>query len=77
MMGYGRWCDLPELDDEAIEELHAIFSDDALRQNAYEISRQWDNGEVDETLETLDREWQRATKIRMEEVGRLQSCAYR
>jgi hypothetical protein len=68
MMGYGRWCEMPELDDEAVEELHAIFSDDAVRQNAYEISTHWDNDDVDETLRNLDREWQRAVKIRIDEV---------
>lgn len=68
MMGYGRWCEFPELDNQAVEELHAIFSDDAVRQNAYEISRHWDNDDVDETLRNLDREWQRAIKIRIEEV---------
>jgi hypothetical protein len=76
MMGYGRWNTLPELDEEAIEELQAIFSDDALKENAYEISAQWHNGDIDEILENLDRDWRRATRIRMDEVSCFRNYKY-
>lgn len=68
-MGYGRWHQFQELDDEAIEELEAIFSDDALKENVYGISDQLDNGDIDEVLDTLYREWRRGARIRKDEVS--------
>lgn len=71
MMGYGRWHQFQELDDEAIEELDAIFSDDALKENVYGISDQLDNGDIVEVLETVSREWRRGARIRKDEVSLL------
>lgn len=68
-MGYGRWHEFEELDDEAMEELDAIFSDDALKENVYGISDQLHNADVDGVLETLYREWRRGARIRKDEVG--------
>ncbi|KAJ9092001.1 hypothetical protein QFC19_008869 [Naganishia cerealis] len=69
IMGFGRWREFEQLDDEAIAELNAIFSDDAVRKNVYGVKELWRDGEADETLENLEREWQRATKIRMDMVS--------
>jgi hypothetical protein len=69
MMGYGRWHQFEALDDEANEELDAIFSDDALKENVYGISDQLENGDVDEVLDTLYREWRRGARIRKDEVS--------
>lgn len=69
MMGYGRWHQFEALDDEVNEELDAIFSDDALKENVYGISDQLENGDVDEVLDTLYREWRRGARIRKDEVS--------
>jgi hypothetical protein len=68
-MGYGRWADFEELDDEALNELKGILSDDAIRQGAYGDGNIWGDGETDESLQNLENEWQRAIKIRWDAVS--------
>lgn len=70
-MGYGRWAGFEELDNEALDELKGIFSDDAIRKSAYGDENLWADGENDESLQNLEREWQRAIKIRLDTVGEL------
>ncbi|KAJ9094434.1 hypothetical protein QFC21_005973 [Naganishia friedmannii] len=68
LMGYNRWAEFEELDDEAVDELREILSDDGIRRSAYGDRDLWPDGEADESLQNLEREWQRAITIRLDTI---------